>query len=148
MFYSKTTGGFYQSGKTPSDAVEITEDEHKTLIDGQSNGKLILPDQKGHPTLVDRPPLTDDEKIANYRAAVGRHIDAQAQAFGFDSIITAVTYADEPADPLNQSYGVALRAWRSACWQKCREVLEVWQGGEAEPTVDEVIASLPAFVAP
>lgn len=94
------------------------------------------------------PKLTDDEKVAVYRAAVGKHIDQQAQAFGFDSIVTAVTYADEPADPLNQSYGGALRAWRSKCWEKCREVLATWQGGGAEPTVEELIASLPAFVAP
>lgn len=92
--------------------------------------------------------LTDEEKVAVYRDAVGLHIDQQARAFGFDSIITAVTYADEPADPLNQSYGQALRAWRSKCWEKCREVLATWQGGGAEPTVEDLIASLPAFVAP
>ena len=91
---------------------------------------------------------TDDEKIAAYRAAVGRYIDQKARSFGFDSIITAVTYADEPADPLNQSYGQALRAWRSQCWEKCREVLTTGGGGGAEPTVDELIDSLPAFVAP
>lgn len=89
--------------------------------------------------------LTDDEKIAVYRAAVGRHIDQQARTLGFDSIITAVSYADEPADPLNQSYGQALRAWRSECWGKCREVLAAWQGGGVAPTTDELIASLPVF---
>lgn len=87
-------------------------------------------------------------QVQKYRTAVGAHIDATARSFGFDSIVTAVTYADEPADPLNQSYGQALRAWRSQCWEKCREVLAAWQGGGSEPTVDELIASLPAFVAP
>lgn len=98
--------------------------------------------------VVTPPVLSDEEKIAVYRAAVGTHIDQKAQSFGFDSIVTAVTYADEPADPLNQSYGQALRAWRSQCWEKCREVLATWQGGGAEPTVDELIAGLPVFVAP
>lgn len=111
----------------PEDAVALTSEEFNDLVN---------------------PPPTDGEKVAVYRAAVGRHIDKQAQAFGFDSIVTAVTYADEPADPLNQSYGQALRAWRSKCWEKCREVLATWQGGGAEPTVEDLIASLPAFVAP
>jgi hypothetical protein len=92
--------------------------------------------------------ISDDEKIAAYRSAVGRHIDEKAQSFGFDSIITAVTYADEAVVPVNQSYGQALRAWRSQCWEKCREVLATWQSGGEEPTVEDVIASLPAFVAP
>lgn len=92
--------------------------------------------------------LAQDLKIAKYRAEVGRHIDQQAHALGFDSIITAVTYADEPADSRNQSYGQALREWRSKCWEKCREALATSEGGGAEPTVEELIASLPAFVAP
>lgn len=87
-------------------------------------------------------------KVEKYRSAVSAFIDAKARSFGFDSIVTAVTYADEPADPRNQSYGVALRAWRSRCWKKGRETLATWRGGGAEPTVEELIASLPEFIAP
>lgn len=85
------------------------------------------------------------QKVDRYRVAVGLHIDNKAKALGFDSIITAVTYADEPADALNQKYGAALREWRSECWQKCREVLATWQGGGEEPTLEDLIDSLPAF---
>lgn len=86
------------------------------------------------------------EKVAAYRSAVGRHIDQQAQSLGFDSILTAVTYADEPADPMNQNYGIALRAWRSECQSYCRTVLDGWQGGGDEPTEQDLIDGLPAFV--
>lgn len=91
------------------------------------------------------PVLTDEEKVALYRLEVGAFIDAKARSLGFDSIVTAVTYADEPADPINQSYGVALRAWRSKCWAKCREGLATWQESGNEPTVEELIESLPEF---
>lgn len=91
--------------------------------------------------------VTIEETVIRYRAAVGRHIDQQAQAFGFDSIVTAASYADEPADPLNQSYGQALRAWRSKCWVKCRAVLDEWQSGGLEPSIEDVLSQLPKFTA-
>lgn len=46
-------------------------------------------------------------------------LDAQAQAWGYDNIFTACTYADEPAVPQFQAEGQALRAWRSATWAAC-----------------------------
>lgn len=150
IYFSGTTGGFYDSTyhKTmPNDVIKITPEKREYLRDGVRNGRIIAV-EGGEVVLKDAPPLPDSEKIAIYRSAVGAHIDQQARSFGFDSIVTAVTYADEPADPLNQSYGVALRAWRSKCWEKCREVLATWQGGGAEPTVEELIASLPDFVGP
>ncbi len=93
-------------------------------------------------------PKSAGEKVAAYREEVSAHIDSAARALGFDSVVTAVTYADEPSDPLNHGYGVALRAWRSACWLKCREDLTAWQDGGDEPTIEQVIAGLPKFSAP
>lgn len=89
--------------------------------------------------------LTAGEKMAFYRDGLRRHLDAEAQSLGFDSILDGVTYADEPADPISQSQGKALRAWRSKCWKKCREELAKWQDGGAEPTVEDLIKSLPPF---
>lgn len=57
MFYSKTTGGFYDSeihGESiPSDAVEISKEEHASLLAAQSAGKVIVADKKGKPKAVD-----------------------------------------------------------------------------------------------
>lgn len=98
---------------------------------------------EGQEFLKDASLTIDPVKI--YRDAVGVHIDEMARLLGFDSIITAVSYADESSDPLNQSHGLALRAWRSICWEHCRTVLVTWQGGGSEPTVNELIAGLPEF---
>ena len=93
---------------------------------------------------------TTEELIATYRTAVGQYIDSVAVGLGFDSIVTAVTYADEPADERNQQYGIALRSWRSECWKTCRDVLVAWQGGTLEEEITEqgLIDKLPAFKAP
>ena len=59
MFYSKYTGGFYSAkihgSNIPSDAVEITIEQHFELLQGQSNGKVISADINGNPVLTDAP---------------------------------------------------------------------------------------------
>jgi hypothetical protein len=92
--------------------------------------------------------LNTDEKVRRYKVAVSRFIDSQAQDLGYDSIITAVTYADEPADVVTQQEGAALREWRSLCWKTCREILADWEAGGPEPTIEDVLASLPSLIIP
>lgn len=62
MFYAKSTGGFYSreihGNNMPSDAVEISGEEHTALLVGQSQGKRIIPDANGLPILADQPTLT------------------------------------------------------------------------------------------
>jgi hypothetical protein len=69
--YSKSAGGFYTSeihDQMPSDVVEITEQEWRDLLNGQSQGKVIKA-VDGKPALVDAPPppppkvLTIEEKL-------------------------------------------------------------------------------------
>jgi hypothetical protein len=71
-YYAKSTGGFYASDingdHIPSDAVEITADEHSTLLAGQSAGKLMTADKSGHPVLTDPPPSTPEMLAAQMRA--------------------------------------------------------------------------------
>ena len=65
MFYSKTTNGFYSheihGDAIPSDAVEITAEEHFALLEGQSQGKRIQADKNGYPFLADPPAPTEEE---------------------------------------------------------------------------------------
>lgn len=71
MFYSKSTSGFYDTGihsEIPSDAVEITYDEHAALLDGQSKGKRIVADADGRPMLADPPPPSEGELAAQVRS--------------------------------------------------------------------------------
>ena len=61
MYYSATMNGFYPAelkddyeaaGTWPDDVVEISEGEHKVLLDGQDNGQVIVPGDDGKPELV------------------------------------------------------------------------------------------------
>ncbi len=90
MFYSVSTGGFYDSAihgsAMPVDSVEITEEEHLALLEGQSTGKLIRPDVNGRPELQDPPPPTLDEvkavQIAQIDAAYADAIQQPVQYMG------------------------------------------------------------------
>jgi hypothetical protein len=83
--------------------------------------------------------------LASLRKSLGDHIDAEAIKLGYDSILSAASYADEPADLKNQVYGIALREWRSACYL-------VTRGAEAtltlETTWEDLKVLLPDFVTP
>lgn len=74
MHYSKSTGGFYDAAihgdNIPSDAVEITTEEHAALLDGQSQGQRIVADADGRPLLADPPAPTLDDLKARKNAEI------------------------------------------------------------------------------
>ena len=84
MFYSKSTGSFYATeihgDNIPSDAVEITTEEHQALLEGQSQGKIISADKNGKPVLKNPPPLTLDEVKAAKLAEINAECDAEIGA--------------------------------------------------------------------
>lgn len=59
MFYSKKTGGFYDSdihrGRVPDDAVELTAEQYSQLLISQSQGFSITADAKGWPIATAQP---------------------------------------------------------------------------------------------
>ncbi len=67
MFYSPSKQGFYtpevHGTNIPTDAVEITEDEWRALLEGQANGKIITVDANGAVTLTDPPPQPAPEPV-------------------------------------------------------------------------------------
>lgn len=155
MYYSTTTGGFYDKAihaDLPHDAVEITPAQHAALLAAQSAGKRIVPDANGYPVAQDppAPPAPTAEQIRAARvAAVQAHLDATAQSAGYDNIYTACTYADEPAVAKFQAEGQAFRAWRSLVWAHCHQVLaDVQAGVRGIPSAAELIAELPALNLP
>ncbi|MCL2656139.1 MAG: hypothetical protein FWD62_01755 [Betaproteobacteria bacterium] len=153
MFFSAHTGGFYAAeihvNNIPSDAVEITESEHAALLDAQSNGLRIVADDTGRPIAVEPPQPTLEQIKAEFAAAVQTHMDSVARSLGYDDIKTAVTYADEPAVPKFQAEGQTLRAWRSRVWDACYAKMDVvMSGADQLPSVEDLIASLPAFEMP
>lgn len=155
IFYSKETGGFYESESKAikegavKDAVEITSAQHLALLAAQSAGKRIVADASGYPIAQDPPPPpapTAEQIRADRVAAVYAHLNTAAQALGYDDIRAAVTYADEPAVPKFQAEGRAFRAWRSLVWAHCYQVLDDVQAGRRPiPTAADLIAELPAL---
>ena len=130
--------------KIPADAMEITVEDHAALLAAQSEGKIIQADIDGKPIAAEPPPPTPEQIEKALGDAVQAHLDAAAQARGYDNIFTAVTYADEPAVAKFQDDGKVLRAWRSNVWDKCYQVLAAVQSGkQPTPTAEELLASLP-----
>jgi hypothetical protein len=151
IYYSASTRGFYDNylhDSIPADAIEITDDEHRSLLTEQSAGKQITADDGGRPVARERVE-TSEQAQARLTAAIQRHLDAQAQALGYDDIKSAVTYADEPSVPKFQSEGQALRAWRSMVWEAGYAMLDDCTAGTRSiPTADALLAELPAYVPP
>lgn len=153
LYFAKSTGGFYSESihglSRPDDSIAITEYQHEQMLAGQQAGKIIAADQHGAPMLIDAPPPSSAQVQASLTRVVQAHLDAAAQALGYDDIATAVTYADEASVAAFEAQGRALRAWRSKVWAACIVTLDAVHAGKADtPTAAALIASLPAFVAP
>lgn len=88
----------------------------------------------------------DDPQFCNAVInAVQMHMDAVAQAHGYDNIHTASTYAGD-THPIYGEEGRIAKAWRSACWDYCLRLLaDVRAGAAAKPdSVQAVLDRLPA----
>ena len=86
---------------------------------------------------------------SQYQQKIQSLLDAKAQEYGYDSIFTAVTYAEEPSVPAFQAEAQALRAWRSAVRAYAYQVLaEVEAGDIGLPSLEDFIAGMPAYVSP
>jgi hypothetical protein len=127
----------------PSVVVAETATEHyicrqpQNWIDVEEFAESLLPEIAAKEQTKIKRTLTD---------AVQRHLDATAQAAGYDDIKSAVTYADEPAVLKFQQEGQRFRAWRSLVWAACYAMLAaVMAGTRTVPTVDELLAELPAL---
>lgn len=149
MFYSKSTGGFYATaihgGNIPTDAVEITIEEHAALLDGQSAGKIIAADNQGRPYLAESPPPTVAEIIATYTAAIQKRLDDFARTRNYDGILSAATYATSAVAKFRAEGQYAVEA-RDATWAKGYEILAAVEAGQrSAPTFEQLAAELPAL---
>ena len=93
------------------------------------------------------PEYTEEELIEQTKqmalTAVQNMLDSAAKAKGYDSILSACSYAAYP-NPF-QAEGQEFVAWRGAVWAKCYEILrEVEAGTRPAPTVSELLAEIAA----
>lgn len=65
IFFNSITNGFYDSNisEIPENSIEITAERHKNLLELQSAGHVIRPDEHGNPVATE-PILTPEEIIA------------------------------------------------------------------------------------
>jgi hypothetical protein len=139
MFYSKSTGGFYNPAihtNIPVDAVEISEEYWNELLDGQAIGKMIVANDEGYPVLVDRPGPTTAELEAIERSWRNMQIATT------DPVVTR--YRDEV-----ERWPTLLTPAQYIELQTYRHVLRIWPvGGELplsahRPLAPTWLASLP-----
>ncbi len=89
------------------------------------------------------PPPTPEEIQKQLTDAVQKHLDDEAKKLGYDSCLSVCSYI-ETGNPKFDAEGIGFRAWRSAVWAKCYEILdEVVEGKRPIPTADDLIKELP-----
>ena len=82
---------------------------------------------------------------AAFTAAIQARLDAFAQAKGYDSIMSACTYATSSV-PQFRAEGERAVLLRDATWAKSYAILgDVLAGARPMPTLEEVVAELPAL---
>lgn len=136
--------------------IEITDEQYQQALAGQLEGLHVqiinggffvgaLPEPESEPLSEPEP----HEIVAMFRDSIQLKLDEQARQYGYDSIASAVTYAEEPAVPKFQAEGQAFRAWRSLVWAYGYEQLALVESGQRPaPTIPEFIAELPPLELP
>ena len=105
-------------------------------------GGLLCPIEKVYQSVEEKTAI-DAAKSKELEAAVQNMMDSAAKAKGYDSILSACTYAAYPNQ--FQADGQEFVAWRGAVWAKCYEILgEVEAGTRPAPTVSELLAEIAA----
>lgn len=157
-YYSPSMNGFFHGSiseahgiKWPEDATIVTDEVFYTFTAEAPDGKELGPDQEGQPIWIDsitRTGYTLLQQVANLKAWVQALLDATAQTYGYDNILTAVSYAGDPL-PAIAAEGDALKAWRSTVWSAANPVINsVLNGLVVVPLKSAFLASLPQYTAP
>jgi hypothetical protein len=78
--------------------------------------------------------------------AIQEYLDSKAQQYGYDNIISAVSYSDD-MNPTFKAQGLAFKAWRSAVWAYFIQVnTNVASGFCQQPSVTELLNNLPQLM--
>ena len=97
----------------------------------------------GVPEPADAP--NDAEMIASVQQAVQERLDAFARTRAYDGILSAATYAASAVPKFAAEGQYAVQA-RDATWAACYQIMaDVQAGTRAMPSVEDVLAELPAL---
>jgi hypothetical protein len=118
MRYSKSQSGFLPSDtdygeRTPGDLVEISDELYLSLLDVQSNGKVIVADDDGYPYLSDPPPKTKEQNIADAKSEKERRmqrINSKTQIWQTQLLLGMITDEDKVSLTVWMKYAQKLQA--------------------------------------
>lgn len=97
----------------------------------------------GVPEPADAP--SAEEMIASVQQAVQERLDAFARTRAYDGILSAATYAASAVPKFAAEGQYAVQA-RDATWAACYQIMaDVQAGTRAMPSVEDVLAELPAL---
>ncbi len=86
--------------------------------------------------------------VADYQAAIVAMLDAAAQARRYDNGLSLSTYVAS-TNPTWAAEAQAYVGWRDAVWAYAYTQLDLVQSGQrAQPTVEALLAELPALTWP
>lgn len=89
---------------------------------------------------------TQEQIVQSFKSRIQALLDEKAQAKGYDSIVSACSYAGY-ANPFRVE-GEAFGVWRANVWAYGYEQLALIEAGSREtPTVEEFLAELPTMEA-
>jgi hypothetical protein len=90
------------------------------------------------------PPVVNDQPGLETRVIVQAYMDQTAQLSGYESLLAAISYADEDAVESFQQDGKRFRAWRSLVWAYVfqQQALAV-EEPDRELTILEILQGLP-----
>lgn len=140
LYFSASTGGFYDpainGSAIPADAVQITSDDHASLLAAQSGGKVIAADATGHPIAVDPPAPPLDKSKAALCASIDASADAAYAMIGGNSPGRMAEYQqakDDAAAFKAAGYAGTVPA-TVACWAQAKD----WA---AQQACDDILAT-------
>lgn len=124
----------------PDDAIEVTDEQRKSIFDAQSAGMIVGPG-----LAITAPPPPSPEQVRDMVAGrVDALLDALARSWRYRDYISARSYRDDP-NPRFAAEAAALIAHGSACWTVLDELESAVLAGTAQmpATVEAVLALLP-----
>lgn len=115
------------------------------VVEGDIHWQSVLDAtaEHGEPPLE---PVPEPEPVTvdSFRRAIQAHIDATAQARGYDSGVTCASYVGSTI-PAWAAEAAAFVAWRDAVWAYAHgELAKVEIGERVQPAVPEIMRELPS----
>lgn len=124
-YYITPDGSYYEGQYVAEGSIEVPE--RPSLEHVWNNGWV----------------LSIDLLELKFKTAIQALLDNEAKAKGYDTILSACSYAS-PGNPF-QAESQSFVIWRSAVWSYCyTELDKVKNGTRPLPTIEQIISELPA----